>query len=86
MQPGDSFLNTLGYQFSTFDQDNDVYSGNCAVQFRGAWWYSACHASNLNGFYYGGPHASYADGVEWYTWTGHQYSLKSSEMKIKPVI
>ena len=77
----------LGQQFSTYDQDNDAYSSsNCAAWFRGAWWYNACHMSNLNGFYYGGPHTSYADGVEWYTWTGFYYSLKTTEMKIKPVI
>jgi ficolin len=76
----------VGQQFSTYDQDNDAWSNNCAVKFRGAWWYKACHDSNLNGFYYGGSHTSYADGIEWGTWTGYYYSLKTTEMKIKPVI
>lgn len=44
-----------------------------------------CHTSNLNGQYLRGAHASYADGVEWSSWTGWQYSLKFSEMKIRPV-
>ena len=86
MRTGDSLFFHLGQQFSTYDQDNDVSPNNCAVQFKGAWWYAACHRSNLNGFYYGGPHASFADGVDWYHWTGNYYSLKTTEMKIKPVV
>jgi ficolin len=70
--------------FSTFDRDNENYATSCAVQFKGAWWYVSCHYSNLNGFYYGGPHSSFADGVEWYTWTGYLYSLRFTEMKIRP--
>jgi ficolin len=83
---GDSLSYHVGQRFSTYDQDNDAGYVNCALMFKGAWWYNACHWSNLNGFYYGGPHTSNADGVEWYTWTGYQYSLKTTEMKIKPVI
>jgi len=76
----------LGRSFSTLDVDNDSNnSGACAVIYHGAWWYKSCLASNLNGAYLGGPHASYADGIEWYTWRGFQYSLKATEMKIRPV-
>jgi len=82
---GDSLVRHLGQQFSTYDEKHDLWSGNCAVSFKGAWWYNACHVSNLNGYYYGGPHTSYADGVEWKTWTGLYYSLKTTEMKIRPV-
>ncbi|GFS10619.1 ficolin-1 [Elysia marginata] len=35
--------------FSTFDQDNDDSSRNCAIVFSGAWWYGDCHDANLNG-------------------------------------
>lgn len=70
-------------QFSTKDADHDTNkAGSCSLLYRGAWWYHACHASNLNGAYLGGPHKTPADGIEWYTFRGHFYSLKTTEMKI----
>ena len=73
-------------KFSTKDQDNDSNNGgSCAVTYKGAWWYSACHASNLNGLYLRGPHKSYVNGVNWHAWKGYHYSLKVTEMKIRPV-
>ena len=75
----------LGRKFSTRDQDNDAASSaSCAVLYKGGWWYGACHRSNLNGLYLNGTHTSYADGVNWYHWKGHRYSLRFTEMKIKP--
>ncbi|GAB6029198.1 Angiopoietin-1 [Chamberlinius hualienensis] len=71
--------------FSTKDQDNDKWTGNCAQRFRGGWWFNNCHDANLNGFYFGGEHESYADGINWYHWTGFHYSLKRTEMKIRPI-
>ncbi|KAL9966945.1 hypothetical protein ACROYT_G025093 [Oculina patagonica] len=81
---GDSLSGHRGHPFTTKDQDNDSWGSNCAVAFKGAWWYTACHASNLNGRYHHGAHSSYADGVNWYTWKGYHYSAKRSEMKIRP--
>jgi len=74
----------LGSKFSTRDQDNDAGSRHCAATFKGAWWYGDCHRSNLNGLYLRGRHTSFADGVNWYFWKGYYYSLKFTEMKIKP--
>lgn len=82
---GDSLSSHSGYEFSTIDADHDVYAPSCAKEFHGAWWYNACHSSNLNGRYLRGNHTSYADGVEWVTFRGYYYSLKSTEMKIARV-
>ena len=79
----DSLTYHNGMNFSTYDQDNDVYNGNCASSYKGAWWYKSCHYSNLNGQYLSGVHSSYADGVTWYHWKGYYYSLKISEMKLR---
>ena len=81
---GDSLSGHRGAAFSTKDSDNDSWSKNCAVSYKGAWWYTACHSSNLNGVYHHGKHSSHADGVNWYAWKGHYYSVKKAEMKIRP--
>jgi ficolin len=75
----------LGQNFSTYDAKHNPNCGsNCAVSYHGAWWYSCCHASNLNGRYYLGYHSSYADGVDWKTFRYYNYSMKTTEMKIRP--
>ena len=81
---GDSFSFTNGMQFTTKDRDNDIYHRNCASLFHGAWWYSNCHASNLNGKYLNGSHLSYAIGINWRTFIGDYNSLKKTEMKVRP--
>ncbi|KAI0230021.1 Fibrinogen C domain-containing protein 1-A [Lamellibrachia satsuma] len=81
---GDSLSYADGIGFSTKDRDHDVYDGSCAVGYKGGWWYADCHSSNLNGRYLGGKHRSYADGMEWSTWHGYYYSMKWTEMKIRP--
>jgi len=67
------------------DRDNDAWSKNCAERFSGAWWYSACHNSNLNGLYLRGEHETFGDGVNWYHWKGYHYSLKLTVLKIRGV-
>ncbi|XP_051022986.1 ficolin-2-like [Acomys russatus] len=81
---GDSLTPHKNQFFSTKDQDNDLdSSSSCALRYHGAWWYKACHTSNLNGLYLGGPHESFADGVNWKSWRGYNYSYKVSEMKVR---
>eukprot|EP00794_Sanderia_malayensis_P006932 gene6932-7711_t len=80
---GDSFQLHNGHAFSTKDRDNDVSGASCATNYHGAWWYEKCHLSNLNGKYLNGNHKSFANGVNWYHWKRHYYSLKKTEMKIR---
>jgi len=72
----------LGQKFSTRDQDNDAAPGSsCAVTCKGGWWYGSCHNSNLNGQY---NNTSNSKGVNWLQWLDHHYSLRFTEMKIRP--
>jgi ficolin len=49
---GDSFAGRHNnYQFSTFDEDNDSSTKNCAKARKGGYWYSNCNESNLNGMW-----------------------------------
>ncbi|KAM5332178.1 ficolin-1-like isoform 2-T2 [Glossophaga mutica] len=81
---GDSLTAHNNLSFSTKDQDNDQAPQSCAEQYHGAWWYDNCHKSNLNGGYLGGAHDSYANGVNWHSGKGYNYSYKVSEMKVRP--
>ena len=81
---GDSFSGTNGINFSTKDRDNDTHGKSCATEFHGAWWYTSCHGSNLNGKYLNGAHKSYANGVNWRAFKGYYNSLKMTEMKVRP--
>ena len=78
---GDSLAEHKNMAFSTKDRDNDRYSSNCAVAYTGAWWYSSCLHSNLNGQYLGDKH-SYR-GASWSHFRG-SLSLKFTEMKLRP--
>uniref|UniRef100_A0A0A1X7G9 Ficolin-2 n=2 Tax=Zeugodacus cucurbitae TaxID=28588 RepID=A0A0A1X7G9_ZEUCU len=85
---GDSLVEQKGCQFSTLDRDNDNdESKSCAITYNGAWWYNRCHDSNLNGLYIEGGEYDYSDeaqGIDWYSWHGHQYSMKYVHMAIRP--
>ena len=83
---GDSLSVNRNQPFATRDQDNDQDSSrHCAVVHHGAWWYNRCRHSNLNGNYHHGNANPLIDGVTWYHWKGHYYSLKRTEMKTRPV-
>lgn len=60
--------------FSTIDRDNDGYSGSCADQMRGGWWYNSCSTSNLNGEYCHG-----ARNISCMTWTKNASNLHGHE-------
>jgi ficolin len=79
---GDSLSGHNGYKFSTHDQDNDTAGSSCAQSYSGAWWYSACHSSNLNGKYLNGDHSSYANGMNWYAWKGYHHSMSQTKVML----
>uniref|UniRef100_H2YQD1 Fibrinogen C-terminal domain-containing protein n=1 Tax=Ciona savignyi TaxID=51511 RepID=H2YQD1_CIOSA len=81
---GDSLSAHNGYPFTTKDVDNDLHSGNCAVIEHGAWWYTACYSSNLNGAYLNCQTAT-DQAASWATFHGTKYSLKSIEIKFRPI-
>ncbi|KAM4663899.1 ficolin-1-B-like isoform 2-T2 [Discoglossus pictus] len=81
---GDSFSQHNNARFSTKDRDNDSSGSQCAQVYKGAWWYTDCHFSNLNGLYLKGVHSSYANGVNWRSGKGYKYSYKVSEIKFRP--
>lgn len=69
-------------RFTTKDSDNDnSKGGNCAIQWKGAWWYDICHRSNLNGLYLAAGQNDNT-GIKWNKW--HIYSMRMTEMKIRP--
>ncbi|XP_069791788.1 tenascin-like isoform X7 [Narcine bancroftii] len=78
---GDSLSYHEGRPFSTRDRDNDVAVTNCALSYKGAWWYKNCHRVNLNGRYGAQNHSQ---GINWYHWKGHEHSIQFVEMKMRP--
>lgn len=69
-------------KFSTYDRDNDAHSNNCAMLYKGGWWYNACHTSNLNGIW---GIKEFGRGVNWNSFTGFHASANFTEMKIRPI-
>ena len=76
---GDSLANHNGMKFTTKDNDNDIYGSNCAVSFKGGWWYYNCYQSNLNGLYL--VNSKSDAGIRWSLWK--QDSLEFTEMKLR---
>nr|XP_050029116.2 techylectin-5A-like [Dermacentor andersoni] len=76
-------------KFSTFEEDNDNSPDNCAFKYKGAWWYSKCYDSNLNGLNLNGHHDTVGDGIEWISPKtashGAHYSYPWAHMMIRPV-
>ena len=78
----DSLSYHNGMKFSTKDSDNDRWGSNCAVSYKGAWWYNSCHHSNLNGLY----SKTQKQGSQyntWYQWKNRHYSLKFNSMMLR---
>ncbi|XP_056889305.1 tenascin isoform X3 [Takifugu flavidus] len=78
---GDSMTYHHGRPFSTYDNDNDIAVTNCALSYKGAFWYKNCHRVNLMGRYGDNSHSK---GVNWFHWKGHEHSIEFAEMKLRP--
>ncbi|KAJ7988533.1 hypothetical protein DPEC_G00324560 [Dallia pectoralis] len=78
---GDSMTYHQGRPFSTYDNDNDIAVTNCALSYKGAFWYKNCHRVNLMGRYGDNSHSK---GINWFHWKGHEHSIQFAEMKIRP--
>jgi len=76
-------------KFSTSDKDRDTSDKeNCAKKYNGSgWWHQHCGQCSLNGAYLKGKVSSEQEraGINWRTFRGDAYSLKSSQMKFRPV-
>ena len=58
-----------GYNWSTYDNDQDTYSGNCASSYNNSpWWYNACWDGN----FWGGNGSGYQNNIFW-TGSGSDY-------------
>ncbi|CAC5390729.1 Fibrinogen-like protein 1,Fibrinogen-like protein A,Tenascin,Ryncolin-2,Ryncolin-4,Angiopoietin-related protein 6,Angiopoietin-related protein 2,Microfibril-associated glycoprotein 4,Angiopoietin-related protein 7,Ficolin-1-A,Angiopoietin-related protein 1,Ficolin-2,Ryncolin-1,Tenascin-R,Ryncolin-3,Ficolin-1 [Mytilus coruscus] len=81
---GDGMSYFNGMKFTTYDQDNDKFSRNCADEstFKGGWWYNNCWTGReaiLNGHY---THRNNTrQGIIYKSYKGT--SLKKSVMKIR---
>ncbi|XP_061170838.1 fibroleukin-like [Saccostrea echinata] len=84
---GDGMFNTgyyninqlSGMYFSTLDRDNDRNTKiNCAVKYKGGWWFNACYTAFLNGAwppdYWTNP---------WYPTVKTGLSVKETKMMIR---
>ena len=72
-----------GEMFSTADMNAHVGGKSCALQARSGWWYGTgtiCSKSSLNGEY--GTNTK-EKGINWDTFRGMSYSLKSSVLKLR---
>uniref|UniRef100_A0A673K289 Tenascin-like n=1 Tax=Sinocyclocheilus rhinocerous TaxID=307959 RepID=A0A673K289_9TELE len=79
---GDSLSYHQNRPFSTYNNDNDIAVTNCALSYKGAFWYKNCHRVNLMGKY---GDSSHSKGINWFHWKGHEHSIPFTEMKIRPV-
>ena len=69
-------------KFTTKDQDNDRGGKNCAIEYKGAWWFNGCMDCDLNGPYRKSAVKSPVV-VGWYKFGNEWISLKSARMMIR---
>ena len=79
----DSLTYHNGYKFSTYDNDQDIHTWNCADKSGGGWWFRGCSQGNLNGEYVVPPNHTPTSqlGIRWLHWK-NPYSFQTSTMKV----
>ncbi|XP_034104829.1 fibrinogen-like protein 1 [Drosophila albomicans] len=70
----DAMRHSENWKFVTFDRDNDIGDGNCAVIYKSGWWHKNCYNCNLN--------APYGPNLNWYV--KNKIELKEAKMLIRP--
>ncbi|XP_058981532.1 microfibril-associated glycoprotein 4-like [Musca domestica] len=81
---GDSLSYSLGAAFTTFDEDNDNHTQNCATAHKGGWWYKSCARTVPTGFYHLAKYkGEFADGIYWRDWLELWNSMKHVVMMIR---
>ncbi|KAK8746094.1 hypothetical protein OTU49_017257, partial [Cherax quadricarinatus] len=72
-----------GRSFSTYDVDEDAYSGNCAAQRGGGWWYYDCQQFNPTN---SGQHLEGKNDIN-ISCLNHDFiSLDGLQLKVRPVV
>ena len=79
---GDSLSFSHNARFSTYDQDNDSGSSNCASSWRGGWWYYNCAQGKLTGDPYSSSTSTSNAYAKWPSISS--YALRDVYMEIKP--
>ncbi|XP_056016350.1 microfibril-associated glycoprotein 4-like [Ostrea edulis] len=80
---GDGLSYHNGMKYTTKDQDNDKYNGNCATFYKGAFWFNSCYRTNLNGQYANTAVVS-NNHMNWSYWTKTNEALRRTSMMIRP--
>ena len=81
---GNSLSAHNGMKFSTKDRDQDTSeSDNCALKYKGGWWFYACHQVSLNGPYPEAGDPLTSAFISWEKMTGEYGGITFSEMKMR---
>ena len=82
---GDSLSYHTLRPFSTHNKDKDAYNGNCAYNYKGAWWYGSCYTSSLNGPFptYDTKQPNYMSWVTLGSDSSKYGNINFSEMKLR---
>ena len=75
------FSRAAGKKFITKDVNNDIdIQKNCTQYCHGAWWFTRCLRSHLNGEYLVGGHSQPFECIVCGDFKGQEYSYKGTEM------